>query len=187
MDNNIIADSEDLDISLDKWLSGLNGITAMEETSGSTPPVVVGFINYGEVDLWGLDASLAIFLSREWSLNLTYSHLGMNEFLNPITNAYDPINAPKHKAGMQLQYIPRRLPMNFTLNARYVDAFRWSSGIYYGQIDAYTIFDLHSGYEFNDKLKLNLTINNVLNHRHTEIMGGPEMGQMIVLRLQASL
>jgi len=187
MDNNIIADPEDLDVSLDNWLSGLNGITAMEEREGSTPPIIVGFINYGEVDLWGLDASLAIFLNREWSLNLTYSHLGMNEFLNPITNAYDPINAPRHKAGMQLQYIPRKFPLNFTLNARYVDAFRWSSGIYYGQINAYTIFDLHSGYEINDNLKINLTINNVLNHKHTEIMGGPAIGQMIVLRLQASL
>jgi len=187
MDNNIIADPEDLEESLDGWLSGLNGITAMEEIGGSTPPIIVGFINYGEVDLWGLDASLAIFLNREWSLNLTYSHLGMNEFLNPITNAYDPINAPRHKAGMQLQYIPRKFPLNFTLNARYVDAFRWSSGIYYGQINAYTIFDLHSGYEINDNLKINLTINNVLNHKHTEIMGGPAIGQMIVLRLQASL
>ena len=35
--------------------------------------------------------------------------------------------------------------------------------------------------------KANLTINNVLNHKHTEIMGGPAIGQMIVLRLQASL
>ena len=187
MDNNIIADPDDLDKSFDRWLSGLNGITAMEESSGSTPPVIVGFINYGAVDLWGLDASLAIFFNREWTLNLTYSYLGMNEFLNPITNAYDPINAPKHKAGMQLQYLPRRFPLNFTMNARYVNAFRWSSGIYYGQINAYTIFDLHSGYEINDNLKVNLTINNILNHRHTEIMGGPEMGQMIVLRLQASL
>ncbi len=187
MDNNIVADPDDLDKSFDRWLSGLNGITAMEENSGSTPPVIVGFINYGAVDLWGLDASLAIFFNREWTLNLTYSYLGMNEFLNPITNAYDPINAPKHKAGMQLQYLPRRFPLNFTMNARYVNAFRWSSGIYYGQINAYTIFDLHSGYEINDNLKVNLTINNVLNHRHTEIMGGPEMGQMIVLRLQASL
>jgi hypothetical protein len=187
MDNNIIADPEDLDISLDKWLSGLNGITAMEEREGSTPPIIVGFINYGEVDLWGLDASLAIFLNREWSLNLTYSHLGMNEFLNPITNAFDPINAPRHKAGMQLQYVPKKYPLNFTMNARYVDAFKWSSGIYYGNINAYTVFDIHMGYEINDNLKANLTINNLLNHRHTEIMGGPELGQMIVLRLQASL
>ena len=187
LDNNIISDPEDLDESYDQWRSGLMGITAIDTTPGFTPPVVVGYINYGEVDLWGFDASLAIFLNREWSLNLTYSHLGMNEFLNPITNSYDPINAPRHKAGMQLQYTPRKFPVNLTVNGRYVDAFEWSSGIYYGQINAYSIFDVHTGYEFNDHLKINLTINNFLNHKHTEIMGGPKIGRMVVLRLQASL
>jgi len=187
IDENIISDQEDYNEALDRWRSGLMGITAIDTTPGFTPPVIVGYVNYGEVDLWGLDASLAIFLNREWSLNLTYSLLGMNEFLNPITNAYDPINAPKHKAGMQLQYTSKKLPINLTLNARYVDAFKWSSGIYYGNINAYTIFDIHTGYKINDHLKANLTINNVLNHHHTEIMGGPEIGQMIVLRLQANL
>ena len=48
-------------------------------------------------------------LDLEWSLDLTYSYLGMTEFLNPITNALDPINAPRHKGGMKLQYNPENI------------------------------------------------------------------------------
>ena len=123
-------------------------------------------------------------LNLEWSLDLTYSHLGMTEFLNPITNSVDPINAPRHKGGMKLKYSPRRWPFTCSLNARYVDGFKWSSGIYFGDIKPYTILDLHAGYEFNKYVKVNFTINNLFNHYHTEIVGGPSLGRILLLRLQ---
>jgi len=156
----------------------------MDTIPGYTPPVVVGYINYGEIDMWGFDASLTTIISLEMSLDLTYSHLGMTEFYNPITKANDPINAPRHKAGMKFQYNPRRKPFTASLNARYVDGFKWSSGIYFGNINPYTIFDLHFGYEINQYVKANFTISNVLDHNHTEIVGGPSLGRVILLRLQ---
>ena len=108
----------------------------------------------------------------------------MTEFFNPITNSEDPINAPRHKAGMKFQYNPRRWPATASLNARYVDGFKWSSGIYFGNINPYTIFDLHLGYEFNKYLKMNFTVSNLLDHKHTEIIGGPSLGRVMILRLQ---
>jgi hypothetical protein len=41
------------------------------------------------------------------------------------------------------------------------------------------------GYKFNENLSGNLTINNMLDHRHTEIIGGPKLGRAIMFRLQA--
>ena len=184
-DNNII-DQEDYDESFDNWRGGLKGVTAMDTITGYTPPVVVGYINYGEVDMWGFDASLTALLNLEWSIDANYSYLGMNEFLNPITNAMDPINAPKHKLGMKLQYNSRKLPITGSINARYVDGFKWSSGIYFGNIRPYTLFDIHAGYEINKFLKANFTITNLLDHRHTEIIGGPAIGRTVLLRLQTN-
>ena len=180
-----ITDQEDYDSSLVIWRTGLRGVAALGDTIDGIPtPVVVGYVNYGKVDLWGIDGSLTIFLNRTWKLDFTYSYLGMTEFFNPITKAKDPINAPRNKAGMKLQHNSRRWPFTASLNARYVDGFKWSSGIYYGDISPYTIFDLHLGYEFNKYLSANFTINNALNHKHTEIIGGPSLGRMIVLRIQ---
>ena len=158
----------------------------MDTTTGFTPPVVVGYINYGEVDMWGFDASLTALLSMEWSIDANYSYLGMNEFLNPVTNAMDPINAPRHKMGMKLQYNSRKYPITGSLNARYVDGFKWSSGIYFGDIKPYTLFDIHLGYKVNDYLKANLSVTNLLNHMHTEIVGGPSIGRVMLLRLQTT-
>ena len=184
--NNVINDRDDYDESFSHWRGGLQGVTAMDTTEGFAPPVVVGYINYGEVDMWGFDASLTALLSMEWSIDANYSYLGMNEFLNPVTNAMDPINAPRHKMGMKLQYNSRRYPITGSLNARYVDGFKWSSGIYFGDIKPYTLFDIHLGYKVNDYLKANLSVTNLLNHMHTEIVGGPSIGRVMLLRLQTT-
>ena len=181
VDNNII-DSDDYDESFNHWRNGLEGVTAMDTFPGYTPPVVVGYINYGNVNMWGFDASLTGLINLEWSLDLTYSYLGMTEFLNPITNSVDPINAPRHKAGMKIQYNPRKYPLTASLNGRFVDGFKWSSGIYFGNIQSYSVLDLHLGYKINDILKANFTVSNLLNYKHTEIIGGPSIGRVALLR-----
>jgi hypothetical protein len=43
---------------------------------------------------------------------------------------------------------------------------------------------MHFGYEINQYVKANFTISNVLGHNHTEIVGGPSLGRVILLRLQ---
>ena len=182
VDNNII-DSDDYDESFNHWRNGLEGVTAMDTFPGYTPPVVVGYINYGNVNMWGFDASLTGLINLEWSLDLTYSYLGMTEFLNPITNSVDPINAPRHKAGMKIQYNPRRYPLTASLNGRFVDGFKWSSGIYFGNIQPYSVLDLHLGYKINDIIKANFTVSNLLNYKHTEIIGGPSIGRVALIRL----
>ena len=111
----------------------------------------------------------------------------MTEFFNPITKNKDPINAPRHKASMKIQYNPKRWAVSTGLNARYVDGFNWSSGIYYGDIKSYVVFDLHAGYEINERVKVNLTLNNMFDHRHVEIIGGPALGRIALLRLTTTL
>ena len=164
--NNNIDDNGDYEESFNHWRNYIEGVTAMDTIPGYTPPVVVGYINYGNINMWGFDASLTGLINLEWSLDLTYSYLGMTEFLNPITNALDPINAPRHKAGMKLQYNPRKLPITASVNGRYVDGFKWSSGIYFGNIKSYAMLDLHLGYKINDMLKANFSVSNILNHKH---------------------
>ena len=107
----------------------------------------------------------------------------MTEFLNPITNSVDPINAPRHKAGMKIQYNPRKYPLTASLNGRFVDGFKWSSGIYFGNIQPYSVLDLHLGYKINDIIKANFTVSNLLNYKHTEIIGGPSIGRVALIRL----
>ena len=184
----IIDDQDDYDNSLEIWRQGIEGVVALADTAAGVPtPVVIGYVNYGEVDVWGFDGSLAIFLSRTWNMDVTYSYMGTTDFFNPITKAKESINSPKHKAGLKLQYSSNKIPATLSLNGRYVDGYKWSSGIYFGDIKAYTIFDLHLGYQVNKHIKANLTVNNIFNNKHIEIIGGPSLGQIIMLRLETKL
>ena len=54
------------------------------DTLPGVPPAVIGYLNYGEVDVWGFDASLAI-LYRKWNMDVTYSYMGTTDFMNPLT------------------------------------------------------------------------------------------------------
>jgi len=186
--NVIVDDQDDYDHALDIWRQGLAGVAAIGDTIAGIPtPVVIGYVNYGEVDVWGFDGSMAIFFSRTWNMDLTYSYMGTTEFFNPITKGKESINAPKYKGGLKLQYSSRKYPATLSLNGRYVDGYDWSSGIYYGQIKPYSIFDLHLGYEVNKHLKVNLTVNNMFDNKHVEIIGGPSLGRIIMFRLETKL
>ena len=180
-----INDQEDYDQALETWRQGLEGVASIGDTLPGVPtPVVIGYLNYGDVDVWGFDASLAVFLSRKWNMDITYSYMGTTEFSNPLTKAKESVNSPKHKAGFKLQFNPIKYPLTVSLNGRYVDGFNWSSGIYFGKINSYGIFDLHLGYEINKYLKMNFTINNLLDHKHIEIIGGPSLGRVMMIRLE---
>ena len=54
---------------------------------------------------------------------------------------------------------------------------------YFGNIKSYTVFDLHLGYKINEMLKANFTVSNLLDYKHTEIIGGPAIGRVALLRL----
>ena len=168
----------------------VKGITVVGDTTslkpGQNPPVVVGYLNYGRVFMWGLDASVLYLVSRGLILEANYSFLSISEFENPLTGTKDPINAPRNKWSFKATY---ESPKGFSAAAylRHVDSFPWKAGIYHGTIKRYNIIDVHLGYKINDHLHLWATFNNAFNKRHTEIIGGPKLGRMIVVRLQGSL
>ena len=166
----------------------IKGVVAVGDTNQyvGNPPVVVGYLNYGKVYMWGADMSMTYFFSRNLILDANYSFLSISNFSNPLTGTKEPINAPRNKWSLKATY---ESPKGFSVAAymRHVDQFPWKSGIYYGTIKDYNIFDLHLGYKISDHFKLRASINNVLDNRHTEIVGGPELGRMIVLRLTGQL
>lgn len=186
-DPNNIVDQEDYEEAFDHWQDHMVGVGALEIIEGYTPPIIVGYLNYGEVDLYGFDMSLSWFMTSGYSIDLNYSFISISDFYNPITGAKDPINAPKHKGGLKLKYNLPRGKYSCSLNFRFVDGFFWSSGVYFGQIKAYSIVDFHGNYQFNSHLSGMLTLNNLFDYRHVEIIGGPSLGRSIILRVQARI
>ena len=90
------------------------------------------------------------------------------------------MNAPKHKFGANLNYRNMNAGFNSNLRLRFVDSFPANSGIFIGTVDRYTILDLNATYTlpFFDNTRLNLTVQNLLNNKHREFVGLPELGRL---------
>ncbi|GIS47729.1 MAG: hypothetical protein Ct9H90mP20_3990 [Candidatus Neomarinimicrobiota bacterium] len=52
--------------------------------NGHIPPLILTNINYGKVNLWGMDASIYAFLTKNITLDLNVSFIGKDKFYNPL-------------------------------------------------------------------------------------------------------
>ena len=119
-----------------------------------------------------------------FSTNISFSYLGTTSFYNFLTREYDPINAPQYKINGTLTYMPE-LGFNWNIGMRIIPEFEWASGVHYGKINAYNVFDAALGYNFNKSYGLLLNVNNLTNNLHNEIIGGPDLGRHLTLKLTA--
>ena len=159
-----------------------------------TPDLVFTNINYGDVELWGMDGSIFVFLDKNFSLDCNGSFLGETGFYNFLTKDYDPINAPQYKLSAALTFMPET-GFNWSLNMRHIPTFKWAAGVHFGTIESYTVLDGGIGYNFQHKWRdssirtysLLFNISNINNHFHNEIIGGPELGRHFTLKLTARI
>ena len=149
-----------------------------------SPPIIFTNINYGRVNLWGMDASIYAFLSKNITLDLNFSYIGKDKFYNRLTRDYDPVNAPKFKVNGKVSYIAEKGFFG-NLGARYIPEFEWSAGVHYGTIESYFVIDGMLGFRFNEQYDLLLNLNNINNDLHREIIGGPKLGTQFTLKLNA--
>jgi iron complex outermembrane receptor protein len=134
--------------------------------------------NFGDLDLWGADMNLLLFLSPTLRVGLMYCHVSENWF----PGEYDlSLNAPRHKMGGQVSWDRGAFSSNARL--RFVDAFRVKSDVYEGTVDAFFVMDASVSYTFRGHTRANLTVQNVLDNRHREFVFVPELGRVGVLRL----
>ena len=68
---------------------------------------------------------------------------------------------------------------------RFVAGFPVNSGVYIGDIESYYTFDLTAGYDvpFATNPRLALTVQNLLNKKHQQFIGTPEIGRLAMVRL----
>jgi hypothetical protein len=61
-----------------------------------------------------------------------------------------------------------------------------NNGVYAGTVDAYAVMDLAAGavLPFWRAAAVTLTVQNLLDARHTEIVGAPELGRFFLMRLR---
>lgn len=161
-------------------------------TAGGTTatPVLFTYRNLGDFGFFGADASLTYVLNERWEFSGSLSWVEKDLFPTAGDNTEDvPLNAPKWKGALTAGYRSPQSGWNGAVRGRFVDGFPVASGVYVGEVDAYTVFDLNVGYRFPGRsgLTLQLDMQNVFNDDYTSFVGTPNFGRYTVLRLLWSM
>lgn len=162
--------------------------------------LLVGTRNYLEnsVEFMGLDASFNAKASDIWSFTGSVSWLNKNYWYAGELNSKDSsiqtpfaLNMPKYRASIGAKYSGLSRGLSLELRDRWSDAFKMDDSYWVGDVGARHVLDLtvnyHPDAEAWKNLNLTLSITNLLDNKHQELVGAPFIGRLTVLRAAYTL
>ena len=159
--------------------------TVTPEQAADPNAIMLTYRNYGDISLNGLDLSFTFHLNPSLSFGANYSFVSKDLFEDVDGLGDIALNAPKNKFGASVQYVNTDLGLGVGLRTRFVAGFPVRSGVYVGDIESYYTVDLNAGYEIPvaPRPRLSVTVQNLLNRRHRQFIGSPEIGRLSMVRL----
>ncbi|HXV87292.1 MAG TPA: TonB-dependent receptor [Gemmatimonadales bacterium] len=160
-----------------------------------TGDMFLTYRNFGNVDLWGADLAIDYILNDQWSLSGTYSHVSDDYFAAADVNGPTDValNASKSKFSAGVKY-RQGGEQGFSGEARvrYTKGFPINSGVYVTaltgttrtSIDNYTVVDTQLSYRFAFGLLAAVTAQNLLNTNYAAFVGVPQLGRVVLTKLQ---
>lgn len=146
--------------------------------------VLVTYRNFGDVSFYGADFAFAYHLHRSWDLGGSYSYVSKNFFEKNEDQVHDiNLNAPQHKFALSLRWSHSEHGLTAQARYRWVDAFEMDSPFFGSVVESYRILDLNVGMRLLETTRLSLTIQNLLDDKHIEFVGGPELGRLAIVRI----
>ncbi|MEW5796189.1 MAG: TonB-dependent receptor [Candidatus Zixiibacteriota bacterium] len=162
--------------------------TVSPEESLDPTDLLVTYRNFGDVTLYGVDLSFAYHLNRHWDIGGSYSYISKNFFAKDAEQVHDIyLNSPRNKFGLSLQYNSPKRQFEAQARLRYVDAFNMISPFIGSRVDSYVLVDLTSGIDLLADTRFTLTVQNVLDNRHIEFVGAPELGRLAIARVTQTI
>ena len=149
--------------------------TITPEEAPDPHAVLLTYRNQGDVTLHGLDLSLAFYPSEAWEVAGSYSYVDKN-FFEELNLA---LNAPQHKGALSTRYNFDDLGLQAGGRVRYNGDFRFNSGAYVGDVEAYSVLDLNASYRLPQNMVLRVEASNVLNNGYKAVFGAPEIGRLV--------
>lgn len=159
--------------------------TVTPEQAADPNAIMLTYRNYGDISLNGLDLNFTYYLNPSLSFGANYSFVSKDLFEDVDGLGDIALNAPKNKFGASVQYLNADLGLGVGFRMRYVAGFPVRSGVYIGDLESYYTFDLNAGYDLpiGPSPRLSLTVQNLLNRRHQQFIGSPEIGRLSMVRL----
>ena len=162
----------------------VNGsIPGLTNLPNGRPQIVYSLGNVGLVTSRGVEAEAAYRMRPEWSLETSYTRFDFT--LVESTPGLEPKpNAPKNRMTFGVTYERAALAASFRY--RWVDDFRWASGLFVGLVPSYDVSDLNASYSLSKRWEVGANISNVFDQRHYEMFGGDMLGRRALTHLAVS-
>ncbi len=165
------------------------GVVNFDHTLSGASDVIVTYRNFGKLSVWGTDFGAEWLLGDRFSVVGTLSHVSKDFFpRSEIGGVQDiSLNAPRSKGSLAGRFSDEPKGMSGELRFRAVTTFPVYSFIN-GTVRTYQLVD--AGFSFRPAVlrgalwAINAT--NILDRRHTEFVGGGEIGRLLMTRLQAT-
>lgn len=147
------------------------------------PSLLLTYGNFGNITVYGFDVGAKFYFTENLRIGATYSFVNKDEFITD--GILIPLNAPRHKTGVSLQYDWKKIGFDIGLRWRWQDAFPANSGVFVGNVNAINQIDGTLTYTlpFLKAMKLNVTVTNILNNKIREFPGAPYLGRLTIGRL----
>ncbi len=159
-------------------ISGPNGSLAWQDLSSGQRQVFQLYVPAeGTVFSQGVNLGIEYAIYKGYRINANYT------FAELILESSDPtftaFNTPKHKSNFSF-YNRNVVPnVGFNITWRWSDTYRWQASFGDGQVPAFNLLDAQVSFRIPDiKTIVKLGGSNILNNRHFEIWGGPNVGAM---------
>lgn len=182
------------------------GIVSSPDMNALGADLLATYVNFGEIDLTGVDLSAQALLTDNWSLGVNASFVSDDHFIVPLAGQEDQIvalNAPRKKASANIGYRNRGTGLTGEFRVRYTDEFPVNSADFVGLgcvaadvginpneagecVKSYTLFDLSAGYAFPTVpgASVTFTIQNLFNEAYTSFVGVPPVGRLGMVRFR---
>jgi iron complex outermembrane receptor protein len=140
------------------------------DIDGTDVLVALSYTNFGTVDSRGIELGVSHFPSASWRLDGAFNWFDV-DIREPAPGFPDLLlpNAPRWQTSVGVQYAAA--PWLVGLRARWADAFRWSAGVYVGDVPSYTTVDLDASYQLTGNWAVGTSISNLLDDEHYEFFG----------------
>jgi outer membrane receptor for ferrienterochelin and colicins len=161
--------------------------------------LMLTYRNFGKLKRWGADLGFEALLtppvlgperSNEWTLYGSYSWVNKHLFPRSEVGGVSDVtlNAPKNKAALGVRFGQVPTGLSVDVRGRWADEFPMNSGVFIGTVESYTLVDATVAYRlpFAKSTTISVDATNILNEKHRELVGAPELGRLVLTQLQVT-
>jgi iron complex outermembrane receptor protein len=140
----------------------------------------------GAYTLWGADLEVRFALSERFAASASYSWTSNDTLPNVQQVGTVFLNAPRNKGTFALTYREAGIGLTAAVRGRLVAAFPVNNGVYVGHVASYGVVDATVDVRLPGSFGagVSLTVQNVLDNEHQEIVGAPPIGRLLLGRLR---